>query len=790
MTTTAQPLEGTGERTGKTRQGWYTECLVRLRQKALAGERPFVPAGWRGLAYLRVWAEHPGGREPLNRARGLAAALDTCPLSVDPDDLLPGYHLRGAGPEVGIVSALDWAWNAPREIDVLREQLDASGLPDAAREDYLELAGKVWAHRIGPEPVATAVPWGDEERAGVYFGNGWSENHSVRDYPKLLRIGLRGVLDEIQESCNGLASADPDYASRYESLEAMRLCVEAGIHLAERYAKAYAAAAGSAPPEQRKRFLAIAEACRQAPAGPARTFRQAVQSLWIAHTITCVEDNINANSIGRIDRMLHPFYEADLAAGRITRDEAAELLAALWIKLYLDYDVQQASIGGLTPDGKDATNELTCLCLEITDALDFIRCLSVRVHSETPVELLEQALRIVAKGGGVPFFFNDEAVIPALREKGVPVEEARDYAVIGCVEITIPGKAFPHAVSHQFNLAKCLELAIHDGVDPATGRRLGPSTNGGLIAWKTFDDAYAAFWHTVEYFVRHAVARSNHGDWMQERYGGLPWFSALTEDCIRTGRDAVAGGARYHFHSCSAIGIPNCGDSLAVLRELVFERGDVSGADVAAALMTDFEGRDDLRNKLLRSTPKYGNDRAEVDELVARISTDYCRLMHNMRTRHGGRFHVHLFSFLWNVDPFGKRTGALPDGRRAGEPLAYSLSPMQGRDESGLTAVLKSLAGLPHDHAAGGSSAIIEVDPTLFESANLPQLTEVVRTAFQLGVGQLQLNVVDAETLRCAQECPDKYRNLAVRVSGFSQKFVLLNRDLQDHIIARTKHNR
>ena len=317
---------------------------------------------------------------------------------------------------------------------------------------------------------------------------------------------------------------------------------------------------------------------------------------------------------------------------------------------------------------------------------------------------------------------------------------------------------------------------------------MGPKTGGGLAAWRTFKQAYAGYMKIVKYFARQAAAMSNFGETMQDHWHPQPFRSCLTSSCIERGQDVVAGGARYNYHSCCMIGGPNVSDSLYLLDQLVFGSKQVDRVELLNALRTNFDGAEPLRQMLLRRCAKYGNDVAEVDEVAARVAEDYCRFMNGLRTRFGGRFHVHLFSFVWHLDPCGVRTGALPDGRRAGEPLAYSISPMQGRDERGLTAVLNSLARMPHHLAAGSSSAIIEVDPVLFQPANLDRVVDMVTTAIARGVGQLQFNVVNAETLRRAQADPDKHRNLCVRVSGFSQKFCLLDRQMQDHIIARTKH--
>jgi formate C-acetyltransferase len=487
--------------------------------------------------------------------------------------------------------------------------------------------------------------------------------------------------------------------------------------------------------------------------------------------------------------MLWPCYERDVGDNGLTREQALELVHCFHLKLYQTYDVQQATVGGQKPDGSDATNELSYLALEAIRSLGLIRCQSVRVCATTPAELLRLAVDLVAKGGGIPFFFNDEPIIAALVEKGIPIEEARDYAIIGCVEITIPGRSFPHAVSHMMNVAKCLELALYGGFDPHIGQQAGPRT-GDAATFTSFEQLWDAYRAQLEFWAERAAYWSNCGELAQEDLDPLPYRSILTSDCIERGLDIAWGGARYNYHSTCAIGIPNVADSLAAVRKLVFEEQALTMAELLEALRANFAGCEEVRQMLLHRAPKYGNDEPYVDQLAAGIARHYCETMHNLRTVRGGRFHAHLFSFVWHVNPCGRGTGALPDGRMAGEPLAYSLSPMQGRDFQGLSAVLNSLARIPHHLAAASSSAIIEIDPKLLEGDGRERLAQAVRAALDQGVGQLQFNVVSAEMLERAREHPEQYQNLAVRVSGYSYRFCLLDPEMQEHIIRRTKHER
>jgi formate C-acetyltransferase len=468
--------------------------------------------------------------------------------------------------------------------------------------------------------------------------------------------------------------------------------------------------------------------------------------------------------------------------------EAAELLAALWAKLYQPYDVQQMMVGGQTPSGDDAVNPLSYVVLDVTEGMGFVRCLSARLHRGSPRRFVERCVDLVARGGGIPFFFNDDALVPALSSRGIPIEDARGYAAIGCIEITIPGKASPHAVSNWINLPKVLELALNGGRDPKDGAQIGPP-GPELPEHATIDDVWSGYERQLDHFARWAAYGSNSAELAHRGQYRLPYLSLLTDDCVARGLDIIEGGALYNYHSSAAMGVPNVADSLTALDDAVYRSKRVAPAELLDSMRRDYGDEEDLRHYLMDRLPKYGNDEPEPDEWAARLVRGYVAQMDRLRTAAGGRFFTHLFTFTLML-PMGRAVGATPDGRRSGEPLAYSVSPGQGRDRQGLTAVMRSLAALPHDMVAASSSAIIEADPTLLEGPGRRAFADLLQTAIRMGVGQLQFNVVSAETLRAAQEDPDRYRNLCVRVSGFSQRFNLLDREMQDHIIARTKHAR
>ncbi|MCM8769316.1 MAG: hypothetical protein NC911_06545 [Candidatus Omnitrophica bacterium] len=758
------------------RLAYLREDVTRRHGSFIPGQNPFL----RDVALWRAWKV--GMSVVQVRAALLKELVTLAEIELYPRWSLAGEHLPlpGFGFQKEEVKS---------EAPVFLKKLGATG--KMVRE--VELTVRNWLrgfplYAVGesePERMKGGGHWGKGE---VFWALGWVENHSVRGYAKLLRVGYGGLKKEIE---NYLATADFTNSGFHQKENfwkaAITIC-EAGILLGQRYRRLAQEKGEQANSSAEKtRLRNIASVCRQVPEYGARNLREAVQSLWFGHILTCGEDGINANSLGRLDQIFEPYYQADLKAGRITRKEAICLMEELACKLYLDYDVQAIVLGGLKADGQDACNEMTGAILEATKRFGLVRDLSVRLHRQTPEKVLEQCAELVSRGGGIPFFFNDECFIPALVERGIKLEDARDYAPIGCIELTIPGKANPHAVSGWLCCTKCWEVALFNGHDPQSGKQLGIKT-GWLTDHQTYESFLQAYFSQVEHFARLMVYHCGRGELRQRERGPLPCWSLLTDDCLRRGRDITDGGARYHYHSVCFVGTANTADSLMVLKKLVFQQKKISPEQLLEALRKNFQGYEDLRQLVLTAAAKYGNDQPEVDAIACQVANHFIDLMDSFRSPLGGRFFVHLFSFRCNLN-FGRFLGATPDGRKAGEPLAYSLSAHQGRDIKGVTAMLNSLAKLPHHRAAGASAAIIDLEPGLVAGpAGKKRLVSLLQAAIALGVGQLQINVVTAERLKKAQAEPEKYGNIAVRVAGYSQMFKLLDWEMQEHIIARTKH--
>ena len=605
-------------------------------------------------------------------------------------------------------------------------------------------------------------------------------NHTVLGYEAVLKKGFIGLLADIEaaEQKNGSL---PLYRA------AKQICI-AAASMGEKYAEKAKALLESGSDEYQKADLEqIIQTCSRVPKYHASSFIEAVQAIWFAHIVNTWEDYINANSIGRLDQILYPYYAADIEKGILTKEQAFDILCCLWIKLYRDYDVQQSCIGGTTADGRSAVNELSYLMLDVTEQLNFIRCLSVRYSANTEKAFLRRALEVVGHlQKGVPFFFNDDIMIPALESKGISHEDACDYTQIGCVETVIPGKSNPHAVTGETNLLKAIEYVLCNGRSLLYPNLSPGVKTGELDQLKTYDQFYAAVIKQIENILDLTCSKVVKYRNLSVHKSPRPYKSLLTEGCLESGKDFNDAGAKYDYYQIMLGGIPNLSDSLAVIKKFVYDEKKYTLAELKEILENDFPD-EAVRTSFVNKAPKYGNDLDEVDSIAADIMDKSCDMLDTLSEKYQLSFHAQPFTFWWMIN-HGQHSAASPDGRHKGEPIAYSCSSMQGRDFNGLTALLNSIAKLPSKKAPGTTSAIVEVDPKLFCDRNLDAMTNIFIAASQKGLCNVQFNVIDAETLIDAQKHPDHYNNLAVRVSGFSQKFNLLSPELQNHIIGRTKH--
>ena len=706
-------------------------------------------------------------------ASGLCEVIQNVPPIIHDGELIVGYNY-------GSVDSYDWGDLNSLKVNwpVFKEKMKSGGFSDSELEEYYEK--KLQSYKLfsvsGPDTAVSekAMMLSSDSAIGAYL---ITSNHSVIGYEKVLRLGFEGLLEEV-ERC----SSDTPF---YRGIK--KLC-KAACTLGERYAEeAEKAAENESNPNRQEELRQIAQICRQVPRKGARSFAEAVQSLWFAHIINTWEDFINANSLGRLDQILYPYYKHDIEAGIITKKEAFELICCLWIKLYRDYDVQQSCVGGCDSTGKSAVNELSYLMLDATEALGFIRCISVRFSPDTEKSFIRRALEVVGHvQKGVPFFFNDSVMIPALTSHGIDLEDARDYTQIGCVEPVIPGKSNPHAFSARCNFLRAIEYSFNNGKSLCMPELEPGIPTGELSSFKSFDQLKHAVFTQIENMLDSVcqILRQQllpAGDLFVHLYKSL-----LTEGCVQSGLDFNKRGAKYDYYQVDFMGIPNLADSLEAIRELIFKSKRYSLDELFFQLKNDWPD-EAMRLDFLNKAPKFGNDIPSVDSLAAEIMGFACDTLDKLSKKYGMNFQAQPFTFTCMTTD-GRIGCATPDGRHRGDNIAYSVSPMQGRDFNGFTALINSLCSLPTTKAPGCTSAIVEVEPKLFSDKNLSAFADILLTAAAQGLCNIQFNVVDADILRDAQLHPENHRNLAVRVSGFSQKFCLLDKNMQDHIIARTKH--
>jgi formate C-acetyltransferase len=622
------------------------------------------------------------------------------------------------------------------------------------------------------------------------------------------KIYRQGFLDFKKQISASLAALDffndTQALAREEELLAMAFAADAIIAFAGRYAaKARAMIAAEKNSARKKELRTIAAVCDRVPARAPRNFREALQHYWFIHLGVISEANPwDAFNPGRLDQHLLPFYQQGLADGTLSREGARELLQAFWIKFnnhpsppkvgvtaaesgtYTDFALINS--GGLTADGEDGVNELSFLILEVIEEMRLLQPSSaVQISIKSPDAFLKRALKIVKTGFGQPSIFNSEAIVAELLRQGKSLVDARCGGASGCVETGAFGRE-SYILTGYFNLVKVLEITLSNGSDPLTGEKIGLETGDprGFTAFEQLLDAYEK---QLRYFIDIKIRGNNVIDRLYARDLPVPFLSLLIDDCIANGRDYHDGGARYNTAYIQGVGLGTISDCFSAICHHVYERKTLTMAALLKALRTDFNGREMTRQLLLNKTPRYGNDDDAADELLKKVFEMYFAAVDGRPNMRGGHYRINLLPTTVHVY-FGKMTGATADGRKAGEPLSEGISPVQGADRQGPTAVIKSAAKIGHLRT-GGTLLNQKFTPQLLaDDKGINGLASLVRAYFKLDGHHVQFNVVDTATLRAAQKHPEKYRDLIVRVAGYSDYFVDIGSELQEEIIRRTEH--
>jgi pyruvate formate-lyase/glycerol dehydratase family glycyl radical enzyme len=584
----------------------------------------------------------------------------------------------------------------------------------------------------------------------------------------------------------------------------MLVAADALIKFAERHAeKARKLAAAEKNPERKAELKKIVEICSRVPRQAPRDFWEALQSYWFVHLGVITELNTwDSFNPGRLDQHLYPFYKKGLENGSLTEAKARELLQAFWIKFnnqpappkvgvtaeesgtYTDFCL--INVGGVRTDGSDGVNDLSFLILDVVEEMRLLQPSSmVQISKKTPDSFLRRALQIVRTGFGQPSIFNTDAIIQEMVRQGKSLEDARNGGASGCVEAGIFGKE-NYNLTGYFNLPKILEITLANGSDLRTGKKIGLET-GDPASFSSFQELFEAFRRQLNHFMDIKIKGNNVIERIYAEYLPTPFLSLLIDDCIARGKDYHNGGARYNTSYIQGVGTGTVTDALVSLKFNVYEQKNLTITELLEALRENFEGKEALRLRLVNKTPKYGNDDDYADDVMRAVFEAYYEAINGRPNTKGGSYRINLLPTTVHIY-FGKVTGALPDGRKAGEPLSEGVSPVQGADRHGPTSVVKSVAKMDHLRT-GGTLLNQKFTPRLLATEDgLAKLAHLVRSYFKLDGHHLQFNVVTAETLREAQRHPEKYRDLIVRVAGYSDYFVDLGPDLQEEIIRRTEH--
>jgi pyruvate formate-lyase/glycerol dehydratase family glycyl radical enzyme len=779
------------------------ERVQKLRQSSLE-EKPWLSTE-RAEIVTDVYRRAGPVSMPILRAMTFQALMERKTVSIGEGELIVGE--RGPGPK-GTPTFPELCCHSLEDLDIISNRPKiAYRVSSEARRLYAEEIIPFWRGKTMRERLFQEMQpeWVDAYEAGVFteFMEQRAPGHTVAD-GKIYRMGFLDFKKEAEEAMQRLDFLhDPQAYNREQELKAMILCCDAIICYGQRYTKeALRLAAGEDNPQRRAELERIVEVCSWVPAHAPRDFWEALQMYWFVHLGVVSELNTwDSFCPGHLDRHLQPFYQKGLATETLNQEQAKELLECLWVKFnnqpappkvgvtaeesgtYTDF--ANINTGGLLADGSDGVSDVTYLILEVIDEMHLLQPSSnLQLSAKNPDRFLRRAVEIIRQGWGQPSLFNADKVVEEMLRAGKTLEDAREGGISGCVETGAFGKE-AYILTGYFNLVKVLEITLHDGWDPRTNKQIGLKT-GDPVLFSDFEELYQAFQQQMAHFLKIKIRGNQVIERLYATFMPAPFLSVIVEDCIQKGRDYNDGGPRYNSTYIMGTGTGSLTDSLSAIRTHVYEQGTLTMADLLEALEANFQGHEKMRQLLWNKTPRYGNDDPKADELLVRHFNDFCRMIEGIPNTKGGSCRPNFLSTTCHVY-FGSLTGATPDGRRAWAPLSDGISPVQGADKHGPTAVIQSAAKL--DQAkTGGTLLNQKFTPSLLEGEDgIEKLAHLVRAYFRLGGHHIQFNVVTAETLRAAQAEPEKYRDLIVRVAGYSDYFCDLTPSLQEEIIARTE---
>ncbi|MCF8243483.1 MAG: glycyl radical protein [Melioribacteraceae bacterium] len=744
---------------------------------------------------------------PVARALAFKYILENKELYLEDGELIvgergPAPHATPTYPEICTHSINDF------EILNEREKISFSVDQDSFDFQKSEII-PFWSGRSIRDRIFKEVDkeWIASYEAGIFteFMEQRAPGHTVLD-DKIYKKGMHEFIKEIDESLTNLDFFDDDEAiEKREELNAMRIVSEALISFAHRYSELLNKMSQIEKNTERSNELeTLAGICSRIPEHAPKTFWEALQYYWFVHLGVITELNTwDSFNPGRLDKNLYPFYKRDLESGLLTEEKARELLQSFWIKFHnqpappkVGVTAQESNtytdfclinLGGVDENGENASNELTYLILDVIEEMRLLQPSSmIQVSRKSPDKLVERTLKIIKTGFGQPSIFNTDAIIQELLRQGKDIIDARNGGASGCVETGAFGTE-SYILTGYFNLVKVLEITLNNGTDPATGKMIGIES-GDPNEFESFDNLMNAFKDQLEYFINMKIKGNRIIERLWAKYLPAPFLSIFIDDYIKSGRDYNNGGARYNTSYIQGVGLGTITDSLTSIKYNIFDKKKIDWKKMLRILSDNFHGEDNFRDELINNSPKYGNDDDYADSVMRQVFELYFSAIDGRPNTKGGTFRINLLPTTCHVY-FGSVCGATPDGRFAKKPLSEGISPVQGADRNGPTAVIKSASKIDHIRT-GGTLLNQKFTPHFLEhDEDLNKLVHLIRSYFKMDGHHIQFNVVDAETLKKAQAEPENYRDLIVRVAGYSDYFVNLGKDLQDEIIRRTEHN-
>ncbi len=781
-----------------------TDRINKLRDKLINTEPIICPE--RAVIWTEAYKKTESEPPVIRAAVALKDTLSKMTIHIYDDELIvgnQGSELRAAPlhPQINL-------W--------FTEELDRFELRDGSKfriseEAKLKLAAikEYWVGKNVYDRAMAIMPQDakDSIAANVFTCNYTftkGTGHFIINIERILKSGFNGIKAECEEHLKKLNYANPEDFEKISVYKAVIIVCEGVEIFAKRFAELARQKAEKETNTKRKsELIKIAENCDWVPHNPPRNFYEAIQCVWFQQVISQIESDGTGLSIGRLDYFLNSFYEKDIREDKIKKEFVEELMDSFWLKCGEVIEVwneedsrffgghpisQTITLGGTHADGTDSVNELTYICLDTTVKIRLPQpSVCIRVHKESTDKYLMKCAEVIRYGLGMPAVYNDEIAIPSLMNYGVSMEDARrNWAVAGCVEMGLQGQMCHFANSGYFNLVKCLEITLNGGFDKVTGKQVGPKTSKAEEI-KDFNELLNAYYEQMSYAMKLMVATTNIVNTMHAKWVTLPFITSFTEDCIGIGKEVHDGGAKYNHDGPQGVGLADVADSFSAIKKLVYQDKTITMKQLMAALEADFEGYEDIRTALKKDAPKYGNNDLFVDDIARDIASRYCLEVGKYKNLRGGYFVPGLYSVSANV-PMGYYCGASANGRKATTPIAEACSPAHGSEKNGPTQSALSVAHLDHVLVTNGTQYNQKYHPnTLAGQKGLESLVNLIKTFYEAGGYHIQFNVVSADTLKKAQKEPDKYKDLVVRVAGYTAFFVDLNKATQDDIIDRTE---